>query len=294
MNPHFVTVFDFTQKTFPWWNWASPLIFVAIGILFIAVVPKISDKKRAKPFGWIFVVLGSFFAVLTFSSDWSEYRDAVTAVNEHRSSVVEGPVQDFQPMPYEGHQDECFRVQGVQFCYSDYVSTAGFNQSASHGGPIRAGLPVRITYYNGAILKLEVPPDSLQPQALREASARQEEAQATKRLQNDPMIQQARLGFLFACVGITLWWAIDWRHFTKYYPAILSKTRIGGQIFRIFFLACFVGSTISLIEELRSKTHVAEDYKHAALYTLGIVVFFAIADLLQRLRWNRKSASSSQ
>lgn len=32
----------------------------------------------------------------------------------------------------------------------------GFNQIASHGGPIRAGLPLRVTYYDGQILRLEI------------------------------------------------------------------------------------------------------------------------------------------
>jgi hypothetical protein len=45
------------------------------------------------------------------------------------------------------------------FCYSDYVVTAGFNNSTSHGGPIMAGLPVRIAYYKGEILRIDVRQD---------------------------------------------------------------------------------------------------------------------------------------
>ena len=59
-------------------------------------------------------------------------------------------------MPFEGHDTERFTVNGVGFSYSDYLVTAGFNQSASHGGPMHAGLPVRICYRDGEILRLQI------------------------------------------------------------------------------------------------------------------------------------------
>ena len=59
-------------------------------------------------------------------------------------------------MPREGHDEESFTVNGVEFHYSDYVIDGAFNNPASHGGPIRAGLPVRICHKDGRILKLEV------------------------------------------------------------------------------------------------------------------------------------------
>ena len=51
---------------------------------------------------------------------------------------------------------EHFDVHGVEFNYSDYIVSAGFNNTASHGGPIRPGLPVRICYRDGEILRLEI------------------------------------------------------------------------------------------------------------------------------------------
>ena len=48
-------------------------------------------------------------------------------------------------------------MNGVSFNYSDYGVTAGFNNSASHGEPIREGLYVRIWYLGNDILKLQVP-----------------------------------------------------------------------------------------------------------------------------------------
>jgi hypothetical protein len=74
--------------------------------------------------------------------------------------VVTGLVRDFVPMPSEGHAEERFCVQTACFHYSDYIQTGGFNHTSSRGGPIREGLPVRVTYAASpganVILKLEV------------------------------------------------------------------------------------------------------------------------------------------
>ncbi|MBX9769509.1 MAG: hypothetical protein K2X47_19690 [Bdellovibrionales bacterium] len=53
---------------------------------------------------------------------------------------------------------ESFMVSGVRFQYSDYVVTDGFNQTASHGGPISKGAYVRICYdpKGNHILRLEI------------------------------------------------------------------------------------------------------------------------------------------
>jgi hypothetical protein len=51
---------------------------------------------------------------------------------------------------------ESFVVKGVAFKYSDSVIAAGFNNSASHGGPIREGLHVKIWHLNGEILRLDI------------------------------------------------------------------------------------------------------------------------------------------
>lgn len=51
-------------------------------------------------------------------------------------------------------------VSGVHFAYSDFVVTAGFNQTSSHGGPIHEGLLLRIAYTGSAddatIVKLDI------------------------------------------------------------------------------------------------------------------------------------------
>jgi hypothetical protein len=78
------------------------------------------------------------------------------ALEEGRCAVVEGEVADFVPAPYQGHAMESFTVAGQRFEYSDYVISPGFHQSASHGGPIRAGRRVRIHHVGNDIARLEV------------------------------------------------------------------------------------------------------------------------------------------
>ena len=59
-----------------------------------------------------------------------------------RFATIVGNVTDLR----SGFKSECFNVEQVQFCYSDFVQTGGFNQTLNHGGPIREGLPVRISF----------------------------------------------------------------------------------------------------------------------------------------------------
>ncbi len=159
-------VYDVTETSPEWWFLAPGVLFMAIGLLlwrFRERLPVWHGPFRTRP------GLRKFFAlfVLGFSTLWTaiasisvfgSHSIAVRAMQDGSVGVVEGPVENFHPMPYGGHDSERFTVKGVRFAYSDYVVSPGFNQTSSHGGPIREGLPVRIHFdrVDNAILKLEV------------------------------------------------------------------------------------------------------------------------------------------
>ena len=154
------TVFEISQKGYEWW-WPATLAGFALFWLafarFLSVKP---EKKDEVVFGYCLFVFTSFLSVLIFFNAYPEYRKFRTAYAMGQYEVIEGRVERFRPMPYEGHSLESFVVAGTRFSYSDFVSTPGFNNTASHGGPIRDGLWVRIAHRNGVILKLEIRPDN--------------------------------------------------------------------------------------------------------------------------------------
>jgi hypothetical protein len=90
-------------------------------------------------FGFFMAGFALLWSSLVFWMIGSEYLRAKSAYRTHTYSVVEGQVTNFHPMPIERHQDECLLVQSSRFCCSDYVITAGFNNSESHGGPFVRG-----------------------------------------------------------------------------------------------------------------------------------------------------------
>jgi hypothetical protein len=150
----YTTVFDITQKGFDWW-------FPAFGLIFIFLGPIVVRRNKARnKWAFFFVIFASLWSLLSFSSMYPRYRNLQRAYQAQQYLVVEGPVEDFDPMPWAGHQDECFSVQRVRFCYSDFGPTPGFNNTSSHGGPMRAGLPVRVSYFGNTILRLEIKSDS--------------------------------------------------------------------------------------------------------------------------------------
>lgn len=165
---HFVTLFDLQQSGFRGWDFASSgLIFVAIGVVILFAPRIIKALKisffdfgswRQKIFPYFFVGFAFLWTIIAFTSTYLPYRQHLDLMQNNGCRMVEGPVVDFVPMPFEGHANESFDVRGVRFSYSDYEITDAFNNSASHGGPIRAGEVVRICYdpESNAILRLAV------------------------------------------------------------------------------------------------------------------------------------------
>lgn len=162
----FVKVFDLADSGFRSVGFASTgFIFIAIGVLMFfspKILKKLKlQKSRKEPklqtiFRFFFLGFAIFWTSTALMSTYGEYE----VLRDAEYKVVEGKVENFDPMPYSGHKHESYTVQGVEFSYSDYNVTNGFNNTASHGGPVNQNSVVRIFYVprgsTNIITRLEV------------------------------------------------------------------------------------------------------------------------------------------
>ncbi len=155
-------VFDITEAGFRyWWFSASGLAVVVAGLMMVLWQRRLTHvgaSRARRAFAWFFLSFGVLWTLVTFTDTYGEYRRLIRAVEAREVAYVEGIVENFVPMPYGGHSSERFEVGGKRFEYSDYRVTAGFNNTRSHGGPIREGRRVRIGYVGNTIVRLEVAP----------------------------------------------------------------------------------------------------------------------------------------
>jgi hypothetical protein len=172
MNPdHFVKVFDVLDAGFRDWKFAAiGLILVAVTLANVVFGDKLPRALRLRiqflrPWPWAMTLaryaalaFALFWTAGAFSTTYFQHQRHRALAEQNQCRVVEGPVQDFVPMPFTGHAQESFFVAGVPFRYSDYGVTDAFNNTASHGGPIDADSYVRICYdpSDNAILRLEI------------------------------------------------------------------------------------------------------------------------------------------
>jgi hypothetical protein len=141
----------------------SALYFIIPGVLFIVLsslifllyIKKSKNKSKFISRMIIFSIGFSFlWTAIASKSLIGNYLFFRNILLNKEYLEVEGYVENFNPMPYEGHQLESFKVKGITFKYSDFVVSSGFNNTKSHGGPIDEGKYVKIDYYNNTILKL--------------------------------------------------------------------------------------------------------------------------------------------
>ena len=211
-----------------------------------------------------------------------QYLRLRSAYKRHDFLVVEGYVTDLRPMPYQGHQDECFTVQPATFCYSDYDVSPGFNNSASHGGPIREGLPVRVSYVGGTILRLEIRTDALPTVAERETFAESAKADWEYRSKQDPLLERMDLGFAIAALFLAGWWNVQPKRFMRFWikqpyrPWVVS-------LFRMFFAANLLGAVWYLVRQLVERHGSVSDLRYAAL--IGAAWILAIWLMVNVVEW---------
>lgn len=161
---HYVTAFDASHYVFRHWDVvATGVMFGVIGAVFMLVPKPVAawlsrggGPLYTRAFGVVFLLFSLVWTTATAKHFYEADGAARAQARQRDCTMIEGRVENFHPMPEAGHEMESFDVAGQHFEYSDFHLSAGFNNSASHGGPIRAGLPVRICHRDGLILILEV------------------------------------------------------------------------------------------------------------------------------------------
>ncbi len=158
--------FDFSIFTIP-------IIMIILMLVFPWIMKKSCESKDIKlntKFVKLFCLGGiafvTFLSAVVLIAQLNMYSKTVGAYSRGEYQTVEGYVENFDPMPYEGHADESFEINGVKFSYSDYNIHPGYNNTKSHGGVIKEnGQHLKIGYvylnetYGNIIVYIEQIPD---------------------------------------------------------------------------------------------------------------------------------------
>ncbi len=137
------------------WVWLVMAAFLAVWPWLLVWLYR-NCRKSGKTVAKFEFALGIFGALvlitilaLVVPDQLSMYDATVGAYRRGDYRVVEGIVEDFRPMPKEGHARESFRIGDVTFEYSDYEVRFGYTRSRARGGVITGdGQRLRIGYTN--------------------------------------------------------------------------------------------------------------------------------------------------
>ena len=149
--------YDLVRGGFPYWNvlWGIP-----VG-LFLYLASRLFSKetfygRQMRRGGVIALLAWCCFILIVLPHSFVEYQHLLSSVNHGDTSVAEGVVSHFIPTPQYGKRAESFIVNGKAFSYSPYEIAPGFHQAQPLGGPIKEGLPVRVSYVGDTIVRLEI------------------------------------------------------------------------------------------------------------------------------------------
>lgn len=158
------TIFDITQIGFvQLWPLA-----LGIGLTLVTFTLVFAPDLEGVPYFWLPKRVGVIMncACFMIAAIWTAgvlygtidlYIIARYSLASGDYSIAQGPITDFRPLlPGDMGGSESFTVQSVTFSYSEYDLLSGFNRTKREGNPLKVGMPVRVTYKDDMILRLEV------------------------------------------------------------------------------------------------------------------------------------------
>ena len=291
MAPEYVTVYQISKQSTDWSFALVGAIPLIVGIVIILGKRRFKWKQPH----WFLPIFACGFGFLWLStaglSVLHEDSQALTAYQKGDFQLVEGIVTDFHPMPYEGHQEECFSVQEQRFCYSDYEIAPGFRNTASHGGPIRSGLPVRIAYSGNVILRLDIPKGEVLSPAESAATLNSARQKWQDRTERDPVEQRINIAFMFTAICWTLWWNLQWRRAMRFWVRPPNGPWV-QYFFRTFFALSLLGALGQFVKQLHAhplaKQDIGPTFEIAAIMCV-VVAIMSASVLWMALRRDRKA-----
>jgi hypothetical protein len=148
-------IFDVSAKPFEW----QPLI-VSFGLFLGGCLAIVGEgfrfgKSAIKRVGYLLVAMAVLAAAWASISWHVSRRERIQALAGGEYETVEGVVESFLPAYSENRKEESFTISGHTFRYSDTNVTICFNQPTAHGGPIRAGLSLRVKFIDDCILQIQ-------------------------------------------------------------------------------------------------------------------------------------------
>jgi hypothetical protein len=153
MQANYQTIFEIGPKSFPWVQLLHPIPFAVIGLILI----RFSRRRRIiQVFAGVVVSFAFLFFLILAPVLLADYVKHRRAYVNGKSSMVQGAIEDFHPMPMLGAALESFTVNGVQFSYNVLDATPCFHNAPPHKGPVRPGLDVRIYYEDGCIQRVDI------------------------------------------------------------------------------------------------------------------------------------------
>jgi hypothetical protein len=150
---NYQTVFQIGLGSFPWSLMLPLVVLIAIGY---AMIRFNGGKQIRLAVGYLVIIFCLLMVFVLNLSLVPEFIQARHAYRSGNSSVIEGTVEDFHPMPGLGPAAESFSVNGKTFSYNVLDSTPCFQNLPAHKGPIHSGLTVRIFYKDSCIQRVDV------------------------------------------------------------------------------------------------------------------------------------------
>jgi hypothetical protein len=147
------TVFQIGLGSFPW---TFVLPFGLMTVIGCALIRFNGGKQIRLAVGWLVTIVSLLFILILNVVVVPEFIEAWHAYRSGNSSIIEGRIEDFHPMPALGPAEESFSVKGRTFSYNVLDSTPCFRNSPPHLGPIHSGLFVRIYYKDECIQRVDV------------------------------------------------------------------------------------------------------------------------------------------